>query len=29
MQKIISIDFEAVENPNKGNFDIFLKKKKL
>ena len=29
MKKIIRIDFEAVENPNKGNFDIFLKKKKL
>ncbi len=28
MSKIISIDFEAVENPSVGNFDIFLKKKK-
>ena len=28
MSKIISIDFEAVENPSLGNFDIFLKKKK-
>jgi DNA-nicking Smr family endonuclease len=28
MSKIISIDFEAVENPSMGNFDIFLKKKK-
>ena len=28
MSKIISIDFEAVENPSIGNFDIFLKKKK-
>ena len=28
MEKIISIDFEAVENPSVGNFDIFLKKKK-
>ena len=28
MSKIISIDFEAVENPSTGNFDIFLKKKK-
>ena len=28
MNKIISIDFEAVENPSVGNFDIFLKKKK-
>ncbi len=27
MNKIISIDFEAVENPSVGNFDIFLKKK--
>ena len=24
MSKIISIDFEAVENPSEGNFDIFL-----
>ena len=28
MNKIISIDFEAVENPSVGSFDIFLKKKK-
>ena len=28
MNKIISIDFEAVENSSVGNFDIFLKKKK-
>ena len=28
MSKIISIDFEAIENPSMGNFDIFLKKKK-
>ena len=28
MSKIINIDFEAVENPSVGNFDIFLKKKK-
>ncbi len=28
MNKIISIDFEAVENPSAGNFDIFLRKKK-
>ena len=28
MKKIISIDFEAVENPSIGNFDIFLRKKK-
>ena len=28
MNKIVSIDFEAVENPSVGNFDIFLKKKK-
>ena len=27
MNKIISIDFEAVENPSVGNFDIYLKKK--
>ena len=29
MSKIISIDFEAVENPSMGNFNIFLKKKKI
>jgi len=29
MSKIINIDFEAVENPSKGNFDIFLKNKKI
>ena len=28
MSKIISIDFEAVENPTVGNFNIFLRKKK-
>tara|TARA_Y100000816_G_scaffold89527_1_gene61762 strand:+ start:124 stop:540 length:417 start_codon:yes stop_codon:yes gene_type:complete len=28
MSKIISIDFEAVENQSVGSFDIFLKKKK-
>ena len=28
MSKIISIDFEAVENPSVGNFDILLRKKK-
>ena len=28
MKKIVSIDFEAVENPSVGNFDIFLRKKK-
>ena len=28
MKRIISIDFEAVENPSVGNFDIFLRKKK-
>ena len=28
MSKIISIDFEAIENPSVGNFDIFLRKKK-
>ena len=28
MNKIISIDFEAVENPSIGNFDIFLRKRK-
>ena len=28
MNKIISIDFEAVENPSVGNFDIYLRKKK-
>ncbi len=27
MSKIIKIDFEAVNSPSKGNFDIFLKKK--
>ena len=25
--KIIKIDFESVESPSKGNFDIFLRKK--
>ena len=28
MSKIISIDFEAVENPSVGSFDVFLKTKK-
>ena len=28
MSKIISIDFEAVENPSVGSFDVFLKIKK-
>jgi hypothetical protein len=28
MNKIISIDLEAVENPSVGDFDIFLRKKK-
>ena len=28
MRKIISIDFEAVENPSVGTFEIFLRKKK-
>tara|TARA_Y100000816_G_scaffold3867_1_gene2352 strand:+ start:196 stop:612 length:417 start_codon:yes stop_codon:yes gene_type:complete len=28
MNKIVSIDFEAVENPSVGNFDIFLRKKR-
>ncbi len=28
MSKIINIDFDAVENPTIGNFDIFLKRKK-
>ena len=28
LSKIVSIDFEAVENPSMGNFDIYLKKKK-
>ena len=27
MSKIIKIDFESVNSPSKGNFDIFLKKK--
>ena len=27
MSKIIKIDFDAVNSPSKGNFDIFLKKK--
>ena len=25
MKKIIKIDFESVNSPSKGNFDIFLK----
>ena len=28
MKKIVSIDFEAVENASVGNFDIFLRKKR-
>ena len=28
MSKIISIDFEALENPSVGTFEIFLRKKK-
>ena len=28
MKRITSIDFEAVENPSVGSFDIFLRKKK-
>ena len=28
MSKIISVDFEAVENPSVGSFDVFLKTKK-
>ena len=28
MSKIINIDFDAVENPSIGNFNIFLKRKK-
>jgi len=27
MSKIIKIDFDSVNSPSKGNFDIFLKKK--
>ena len=27
MKKILKIDFEAVESPSKGNFEIILKKK--
>ena len=27
MSKIIKIDFESVNSPSKGNFDIYLKKK--
>ena len=27
MSKIIKIDFDAVQSPSKGNFDIYLKKK--
>ena len=27
MNKILKIDFDAVNSPSKGNFDIFLKKK--
>ena len=28
MDKILKIDFDSVNSPSKGNFDIFLKKKK-
>ena len=28
MNKILKIDFESVNSPSKGNFDIFLKKNK-
>ena len=28
MKKILKIDFDAVESPSKGNFEIILKKKK-
>ena len=28
MNKILKIDFESVNSPSRGNFDIFLKKKK-
>ena len=28
MDKILKIDFESVNSPSKGNFDIFLKKNK-
>ena len=27
MSKIIKIDFDAVQSPSRGNFDIYLKKK--
>ena len=27
MEKIIKIDFEAVEDPNKGSFNVILRKK--
>ena len=29
MDKILKIDFDSVNSPSKGNFDIFLKKKKI
>ncbi len=29
MEKILKIDFDAINSPSKGSFDIFLKKKKL
>ena len=29
MEKILKIDFDAVNSPSKGSFDIFLKKKSL
>ena len=28
MEKILKIDFDSVDSPSKGNFDIFLKKNK-
>ena len=29
MEKILKIDFDAINSPSKGSFDIFLKKKSL
>ncbi len=29
MEKILKIDFDAINRPSKGSFDIFLKKKSL
>ena len=29
MEKIVKIDFDAINSPLKGSFDIFLKKKRL